>query len=146
VLGAALGPEVPERHAVGVHCGGVGRGAGPAEAKKVRRTELDTLSHGERLQLLRFVTSFAWADLEVSPAERAFIHRLVSLLHLDAKEARQVQGWMKVPPPPDDIDPTTVPHEHRQLFIDVVREMLHADGDVSEEERENLALLEQLTR
>jgi hypothetical protein len=53
---------------------------------------------------------------------------------------------LKVPPPPDDIDPTTVPHEHRQLLISVVREMLEADGDISEEERENLALLEQLTR
>ena len=110
------------------------------------RTEFDALSRAERLQLLRFVTSFAWADLEVSPSERAFIHRLVSRLHLDAAEARKVEGWMKVPPPPDDIDPTTVPHEHRKLLISVVREMLEADGDVSEEERENLALLEQLTR
>jgi uncharacterized tellurite resistance protein B-like protein len=110
------------------------------------RTEFDALSRGERLQLLRFVASFAWADLEVSPAERAFIHRLVSRLHLDPKEARKVEDWMKVPPPPDDIDPTTVPHEHRQLFIKVVRQMLEADGEISEEERENLALLEQLTR
>ena len=53
---------------------------------------------------------------------------------------------MKVPPPPDDIDPTTVPHEHRLLLLTVVREMMEADGDVSEEERETLALLEQLTR
>ncbi|MCG6921656.1 MAG: TerB family tellurite resistance protein [Acidobacteria bacterium] len=110
------------------------------------RTEFDALSRGERLQLLRFVTSFAWADLEVSPAERSFIHRLVSRLHLDAAEARKVEEWIKVPPPPDDIDPTQVPHEHRQLLISVVREMLEADGDISEEERENLALLEQLTR
>ena len=112
----------------------------------MKRTELDTLSRSERLQLFRFVTSFAWADLEVSPAERSFIHRLVSRLHLAPEEARKVEEWMKVPPPPDDIDPTTVPHEHRQLLISVVREMLEADGDMSEEERENLALLEQLTR
>jgi uncharacterized tellurite resistance protein B-like protein len=112
----------------------------------VTTKELETLSRSERLQLLRFVTSFAWADLEVSPAERSFIHRLVSRLHLAPEEARQVEGWLKVPPPPDDIDPTTVPHEHRQLLISVVREMLEADGDVSDEERENLALLEQLTR
>ena len=107
---------------------------------------LDALSRPERLQLLRFVTSFAWADLNVTAAERDFIHRLVARLHLDAEEAREVEGWIRVPPPPDDIDPTTVPHEHRQIFLGTVREMMGADGDVSEEERENLALLEQLTR
>ena len=107
---------------------------------------LDSLSHAERIQLLRFVTSFAWADLSVSSAERDFIHRLVTRLHLDEEEALQVEGWIKVPPPPDDIDPTSVPHAHRQVFLDTVREMMQADGDVSEEERENLALLEQLTR
>jgi uncharacterized tellurite resistance protein B-like protein len=107
---------------------------------------LDTLGRPERLQLLRFVTSFAWADLNVTDAERDFIHRLVTRLHLDTEEARQVEGWIKVPPPPDDIDPTTVPHAHRQIFILTVREMIEADGNVSEEEREALALLEQLTR
>ncbi len=45
---------------------------------------LTALSRAERLQLLRFVTSFAWADLSVSDEERAFIHSLVSRLHLDA--------------------------------------------------------------
>ena len=107
---------------------------------------LEALNRGERMQLLRFVTSFAWADLSISVAERAFVHRLVSRLHLAPEEAREAEGWLNVPPPPDDIDPTTVPHEHRQVFIDVVREMVEADGDVSPEERENLALLEQLTR
>ena len=109
-------------------------------------SDFKAMSRAERLQLLRFVTSFAWADLSVSSAERDFIHRLVARLHLDAEEALQVEGWIKVPPPPDDIDPTSVPHEHRQVFLDTVREMMQADGDVSEEERENLALLEQLTR
>ncbi len=107
---------------------------------------LNALSRAERLQLLRFVTSFAWADLSVSDAERAFIHRLVTRLHLDAEESRQVEAWIKLPPPPDEVDPTTVLREHRQIFITTVREMLEADGDISEEERENLVLLEQLTR
>jgi len=108
--------------------------------------DLEALSRGERLQLLRFVTSFAWADLSITPEERAFVHRLVARLHLDPEEARDVEGWLKVPPPPDDVDPTRVPHAHRQVFLDVVREMVGSDGEVSPEERENLALLEQLTR
>jgi len=108
--------------------------------------DLEALSRGERLQLLRFVTSFAWADLSISPEERDYVHRLVKRLHLDAEEAQQVEGWLRVPPPPDDVDPTTVPHAHRQLFLEVVREMVGSDGEISPEERENLALLEQLTR
>jgi tellurite resistance protein len=112
----------------------------------VSMADLESLSRGERLQLLRFVTSFAWADLTISPAERAFVHQLVSRLHLDAEEQREVEGWLKVPPLPDDVDPTTVPHAHRQLFIDVVHAMAEADGGISPEDEENLALLEQLTR
>lgn len=108
--------------------------------------DFKALSRRERLQLLRFVTSFAWADLSVSDAERDFIHGLVSRLHLDAEEAQQVEGWIKLPPPAEDVDPTQVPHEHRQIFLGTVREMVAADGNVSEEERENLELLEQLTR
>jgi uncharacterized tellurite resistance protein B-like protein len=109
-------------------------------------TDLNVLGRGERLQLLRFVTSFAWADLEVSAAERAYIHRLVARLKLDREEAEKVESWIKVPPPEESVDPTTVPHEHRQVFLATVREMVEADGDISEEERESLALLEQLTR
>jgi tellurite resistance protein len=112
----------------------------------VTMADLESLSRGERLQLLRFVTSFAWADLTISPAERAFVRQLVSRLHLDAEERREVEGWLNVPPPPDDVDPTTVPHAHRQLFIDVVHAMAEADGGISPEEEESLALLEQLTR
>jgi len=108
--------------------------------------DFKALKRSERLQLLRFVTSFAWADLSVSHEERAFIHRLVAKLHLDDEEARQVEEWIKVPPPPDEVDPTQVPHEHRQIFLGTVREMMEADGNVSEEERESLELLEQLTR
>jgi hypothetical protein len=108
--------------------------------------DLEALSRSERLQLLRFVTSFAWADLSISVGERAFVHGLVSRLHLEPEEAREVEGWLRVPPPPDDVDPTTVPHVHRQLFLDVVREMVGSDGEISPEERESLALLEQLTR
>jgi hypothetical protein len=107
---------------------------------------LERLSRAERLQLLRFVTSFAWADLSISAGERAFVHGLVTRLHLEPEEAIAVEGWLKVPPPVDDVDPTTIPHEHRRLFIDTVRAMLESDGRVTPEERENLSLLEQLTR
>jgi uncharacterized tellurite resistance protein B-like protein len=111
-----------------------------------RAEDLSRLSPKERLKLLRFVTSCAWSDLEVRVGERAYIHRLVSRLHLTPEEALEVEGWLKHPPSEDDVDPTTIPHEHRRLFLDAVREMVGADGEASPEEKETLALLERLTR
>jgi uncharacterized tellurite resistance protein B-like protein len=111
-----------------------------------RAEELSRLSPRERLQLLRFVTSLAWSDLAITAGERAYVQRLVSRLRLTAEEAREVEGWLKVPPSEDDVDPTTIPSEHRMLFIDTLREMVESDGEVSSDEKETLALLEQLTR
>ncbi len=110
-----------------------------------RVDDLANLSRTERLQLLRFVTSFAWADLQISPGEVAFVHNLISRLHLSSDEMLEVAAWLKTPPSPDEVDPTEVPRRHRQLFIDVVREMVEAGGS-SPEEKENLALFERLTR
>jgi len=112
----------------------------------IRAQELAGLSPEERLQLLRFVASLAWSDLAITAGERAYVHRLVSRLHLTLEEARQVEGWLRVPPSEDEVDPTAIPHEHRRLFIETLREMVESDGDAAPEEKETLALLEQLTR
>lgn len=109
-------------------------------------SNLDSLTRDERLQLLRFVISFAWADLSVGLAERAFVHRLVARLRLDAGELREVERWLSVPPEPDSVDPASVPPEHRRLFLEAVRRLAEADGELSREEKINLALFEQLTR
>jgi hypothetical protein len=109
-------------------------------------TGLDALTRAERLQLLRFVISFAWADLSVSLTERAFVHRLVTRLRLHPDELRQVEGWLSLPPAPDSVDPGSVPREHRRLFLETVRRLAQVDGEISPEEKESLALLDQLTR
>ena len=74
---------------------------------------LDQLDRRERLSLMKFVCSFAWADLEVRPEERAFVARMVERLGLDAEDALKVRGWLEVPPAPDSIDPTQIPRAHR---------------------------------
>lgn len=104
---------------------------------------LDKLPREERLRLMRFICSFAWADLEIRPKERAFVHGLVQQLGLSADEAQQVEGWLQSPPA--SVDPARIPRAHRQIFLDTVRQMIAADGEISEEEQENLSLLEQLT-
>ena len=107
---------------------------------------LEELDREDRLQLMRFVCSFAWADLEVNDRERDFILRMVQSLELDAAVREAVAGWLEVPPPADELDPADIPREHRQLFLDAARAMILSDGDVDDVEAENLIILDQLLR
>jgi len=107
---------------------------------------LEELSREERLQLMRFVCSFAWADLEVSPEERDFIIKLIARLDLDEEETEQVTQWLEVPPKADDLDPEDIPREHRKLFLDAAKAMILSDGSIEDVEAENLIILDALLR
>ena len=105
---------------------------------------MQNLSPKDRLRLMKFVCSFIWADLEVKESERKFVAKMVKRLGLTDEEAQQVKGWLQVPPPPEEVDPTQIPKEHRQVFLDTIRDVITADGEVARDEWENLALFEQL--
>jgi uncharacterized tellurite resistance protein B-like protein len=105
---------------------------------------LKNLSREERLQLMRFVCSFAWADLEIKSKERALVRKMVKELELEPDEVKQVDEWLKVPPRAEEVDPAAIPRAHRQMFLDAARRMINADGDVDAEEAESFALLEDL--
>jgi uncharacterized membrane protein YebE (DUF533 family) len=107
---------------------------------------INKLSRDERMQLMRFVCSFAWADLQVREQERSFVRKMIRKLKLDEDESKLVQSWLEVPPEADALDPQQIPRAHRQLFLDTAREMISSDGEVDAEESESLLLLEQLTR
>jgi uncharacterized tellurite resistance protein B-like protein len=107
---------------------------------------MQKLSSKERLRLMKFVCSFVWADLEVKASERKFVATISKKLHLTDDEKAHVQEWLKVPPRPEEVDPTSIPKEHRQMFLDTIRDVVTADGEVATEEWENLALFEQLLR
>ena len=107
---------------------------------------LDALNKEERLHLMRFVCSFAWADLEITDQERDFIVKMVVRLGLDEDEQNQVASWLEVPPRADDLDPADIPREHRQLFLDAAKAMILSDGTVEDVEAENLVILDQLLR
>jgi hypothetical protein len=107
---------------------------------------LAKLNRDDRLRLMRFVCSFAWADLEIHEKERALVKKMVRALRLDPAEKKQVEGWLESPPRPEEVDPTTVPLAHRRLFLDAVHAMVVADGMVTPEEADNLLLFEQLLR
>jgi uncharacterized tellurite resistance protein B-like protein len=104
------------------------------------------LRRDDRLRLMKFLCSFAWADLRVHEREREFIHKMVKKLSLDDAEAKSVEGWLKVPPRPEEVDPGEIPVEHKQLFLDAARAVVLADGELHPNERINLELLEELLR
>jgi uncharacterized tellurite resistance protein B-like protein len=105
---------------------------------------LDELDTAQRVNLLKFVCSFAWADLEIRPAERAFVARLVDRLELGDKEAAMVNAWLELPPSEDELDPHLIPMQHRLLFIEAVRGVIRVDGEIAPEERESFELLSEL--
>lgn len=107
---------------------------------------LRDLDREERLRLVRFVCSFAWADLEVREAEREFVHRLVRRLELSPSERKQVDRWLDSPPAPEEVDPLEIPLEHRRIFLEHARAMIRADNVVDELELESFSLFEKLIR
>lgn len=93
---------------------------------------------------MKFVCSFAWTDLKVTQSERDLVMRIVGRLGLDAGETQQVERWLQVPPA--DVDPTTVPPDHRKLFLDLAELVVRVDGEVAPEEAESLELFRDLLR
>ncbi len=105
---------------------------------------VDQLDRNDRLRLVKFVCTFAWADLEIRPEERTFVDHIVRSLELNDEDQSKVEGWMAIPPSPESIDPTRIPLAHRKLFLDSIEGVIASDGEIAPEERENLALLRDL--
>lgn len=104
------------------------------------------LSPQQRLNLMKFVCSFAWADLRVTSKERAVISRMIRRLEFSPSERKMVQRWLEVPPPPEEVDPAEVPPDHREEFLAAARAVIEADGKTVGAERESYALLVELLR
>ncbi|MAQ13404.1 MAG: hypothetical protein CMN30_01190 [Sandaracinus sp.] len=107
---------------------------------------MDTLDRDDRLRLMKFICSFAWADLEIQDEERDFITKLIKELDLDEAEQAQVQQWLEVPPTAEELDPAEIPRAHREIFLETARAMIVSDGRIDEDEAENFALFEALVR
>ena len=105
---------------------------------------MNQLSKDDRLRLMKFVCSFAWADLKIAESERKMIRKLMKRLKLNKDEREIVDGWLEIPPRAEELDPGQIPDAHRALFLTAAREMIEADGEIAPEEVENFELLEQL--
>lgn len=106
----------------------------------------ERLNHEDRLLLMRFICSFAWADLEIRDEERALVSSMIRRLQFNEREGRQIREWLEVPPRPDAVDPANVPKKHREVFLEAMRSTIAADGQIAPEEQESLSLFGRLIR
>ena len=104
------------------------------------------LSRSDRMKLLEFVCTFAWTDLQIQQEERDLVMQIAGRFALDQDEIAKVQGWLSTPPDPDRVDPNNVPREHRELFLEAAELTIHADGRVSQAERDQLAIFRALLK
>ena len=102
------------------------------------------LNREERLQIMRFVCAFAWADLEIHPTERSLVQRFAQALDMPEEEIGIVDTWLKRPPRPEEIDPYDIPSDLRETVLAAAHAMCVTDGDFEEKESELLALLKSL--
>lgn len=98
----------------------------------------------ERMNLMRFVCSFVWTDLKVASQERDLVMRIAGRLALTDAELKQVEQWLRVPPNVEEVDPTSVPKAHRQLFLQAAELVAKADGKVVPAEKDSLAIFRDL--
>jgi uncharacterized tellurite resistance protein B-like protein len=98
----------------------------------------------ERMNLMRFVCSFVWTDLEVAQAERDLVMRIAGRMSLTEAEVAQVAQWLRTPPDVEEVDPTSIPPAHRKLFLQAAELAVKADGRVVPAETESLALFREL--
>lgn len=102
----------------------------------------EQLSRDDRMLLLRFVCAFAWTDLAIKDGERKFVERLMNRMELSAEDRAEVAGYLHVAPSPESTNPKLIPAQHRRSFIEAVRALIYADGDVDPEERERFEKLQ----
>ncbi|MEL6341598.1 MAG: TerB family tellurite resistance protein [Myxococcota bacterium] len=105
---------------------------------------MNALSHEERLRLMRFVCSFAWADLEIRDEERALIRNLGISLELTPVGMERVDQWLRNPPRPEEVDPQDIPMEHRKMFLAAAQATIAVDGEIDPQEATILELFETL--
>ena len=99
---------------------------------------MKALTRAERMLLLRFVCSCAWADRVIRAEERDFVSRLARKLELNERERREVESWLASPDAFEPVDPAAVPDEHRRQFLHAAESVIAADGNIAPSEQEEL--------
>jgi len=96
----------------------------------------------QRLQLVQLACVAAWSNLDVRPEERAVVLDIASTLDLPPGSDKLVECWLSDGPP--DLDPYSIPREHRDSYLQAFLEVATADGRIDLEESETIRVLREL--
>ena len=103
-----------------------------------------TLSSDEKLQIMRFICAFAWADLKVVNAEKKLIARFSDILDLSPKEREAVNGWIAHPPRPEEIDPYEISPHLKETILSAAQAVSMIDGHFDAKEADLIDILQNL--
>lgn len=98
------------------------------------------LTEAERVELMRFLCSFAWADGEVQSQERELLERVLGGLKLGTQARAEVTEWLFTPPDMTGFDFAAIAAEKRQLFLDQAFAVASAHGGLAAEELRHLQM------
>jgi hypothetical protein len=98
----------------------------------------------DRLCVLRFASSFLWADLSVDYAEHVFFITLARELGFPSAALPEIIELLNLPPDAGDIDPTRVSSELASTVRAVALRAIASDGRVLEREMHLFDLLDEL--
>lgn len=102
--------------------------------------DVDGLTEAERVDLVRFLCSFAWADGEVQAQERTVLERVLGGVGLSAEARAKAAAWLLAPPDMDGFDFAAIGADKRALFIDEAFEVAAADEALAAEEVRHLQM------
>jgi hypothetical protein len=105
---------------------------------------MTNLPRADRMRVLRFASSFLWADLELASAERAFFTRLAGELGLGDDDIEAASDLLDLPPAAEDVDPARIPPALADTVRDVALRAIAADGRVAPREMTMFHLLDEL--
>lgn len=105
----------------------------------------DDLTETERVELMRFLCSFAWADGEVQPEEKTVLERVLGGLGLGAEARAEVEPWLATAPDVEGRELKAIDEQKRAAFIDRAYEVAAADGEIAAEELKHLKMFMRFT-
>ena len=100
----------------------------------------EELTEDERIDLMRFLCSFAWADGEVQAEERAVLERILAHSGLSRERRAAAMSWLIEPPDMEGFDFAAISPEKRSLFLDLAFEVASAHGGLAGDELRQLQM------
>ena len=105
----------------------------------------DELTESERIELMRFLCSFAWADGEVQPQEKIVLEQVLGGLNMSPEARAEVEPWLTTPPDVEGRELETIDDAKRAAFIDFAYEVAAADGQIAADELKHMKMFLRFT-